>query len=156
MSEAVKNVFINYIFCAVFGGILEYIAPTKMRKTLRICVVSLMLVASLSPILNTDLSFDYKSYASENQQREQYNALMHTANLIEKKVYGEMKDILINSGVDEYEIYITTNIDEEGNTVYLEKIRIETDKPFKEKFSEIEKQIPEVYKKVFEIGVKNE
>ena len=156
MSEAVKNVFINYIFCAVFGGILEYIAPPKTRKTLRICVVSLMLVTSLSPMLSTDLSLDYESYAGEAQQREQYDALMHTANLIEKKVYGEMKDILINSGVDEYEIYITTNIDEESNTVYLEKIRIETDKLFEKKISVIEKQIPEEYKKVFEIGVKNE
>ena len=156
MSDAVKNVFINYIFCAVFGGVLEYITPQKMRKAIRVCVVAVMLASSLSPVLNIDIDFDYSLSSENSGQLQQYDTLMHTAGLIEKKVYGEMKDILINAEVDEYEIYVTTNIDEQNNIVYLEKIRIETDKSFESKIREISSAIPEEYEKVFEIGVKNE
>lgn len=156
MSEIIKSVFINYVVCAVFGGILEYASPEKVRKTLRTCVVSLMLVTSLAPILNIDLNFENIGDAEEIQLQEQYNALMHTANLTEKKIYGEMKDILIKTGVDEYEIYITTNADKEENTVFLEEIKIEVHKSFEGKIPEIEKQIPEEYKQVFKIGIKNE
>lgn len=156
MSEAVKSVFINYIVCAVFGGILEYIAPEKARKTLRTCVVALMLITSVSPFLQTELDFRNVVSTEEIQLQEQYDALMHTANLTEKKIYGEMKDILIKSGVDEYEIYVATRAEKEENTVFLEEIRIEVDNTFKEKIPVIEGQIPQEYKKVFEIGIKNE
>lgn len=156
MSESVKNVFINYIFCAVFGGILEYITPSKMRKTIRVCVVALMLATALSPALNIDIDFDKGFYSDGLVQREQYNSLMHTANLIEKTIYDEMKNILINSDVDEYEIYVTTNIDEENNTVYLNEIRIELDKAFEAQIEVISQKIPNEYNKIFKIGVKNE
>lgn len=156
MSEIVKSVFVNYIVCAVFGGILQYAVPEKMRKTLRTCVVSLMLITSLSPILKIDFDFENINNTEGIQIQEQYDALMHTANLIEKKIYGEMKDILINSGVDEYEIYITTNVQKEENTVYLEEIKIEVDKSFEAEIPHIKEQIPKEYEKVFKIGIKNE
>ncbi len=156
MSDVVKTVFINYIACAVFGGILEYIAPEKSRKMLRTCVISLMLVTSLAPVLQADVDFGNIENTEEIQLQNQYDALMHTANLTEKKIYGEMKDILINCGVDEYEIYVSTRIEKEENTVYLDEIRIDVHKLFESKIPQIQKQIPEEYKKIFKIGVKNE
>ena len=60
MSDVIKTVFINYIACALIGGILEYAAPQNARKTLRVAVVSVMLIASLSPLLKIDFDFFYK------------------------------------------------------------------------------------------------
>ncbi len=156
MSEIVKSVFVNYIVCAVFGGLLEYITPEKMRKTLRICIVSLMLVTSFAPVLQIDLDFENIEYSNDSAIQEQYNALMHTANLMENKIYTEIKETLINSGVDEYEIYITTQESLKENTVYLEEIKVEISKKEENKIPHIEKLIPLEYKKVFKIGVKNE
>lgn len=156
MSEIIKNVFINYAACAVFGGLLEYITPDNMKKSVRVCVVLLMLAVSFLPLLNLHKDFELDIDNEELQQQEEYNALMHTASLTEKKLYSEMKAILINAGVDEYEIYITTDVDEQSKTVYLEKIKIQVDKAYEGLIPEITNDIHEEYRKILEIGVKNE
>lgn len=148
MSEVVKSVFVNYIACALFGGLLEYVAPQSMRKTLRVAVVAVMLAASLTPVLKTDFELPEISTDEEVSEEMNYTALMHTANLTEKKVYNEIRDILINLGIDEYEIYINTTVEAEENTVYLDGVRVEVDERFKQKIAEIEINIPEEYKSV--------
>ncbi|MBR0536407.1 MAG: hypothetical protein IIX14_08530 [Clostridia bacterium] len=153
MSDVIKNVFVNYIICAVVGGLLEYISPDKVKKSIRICVVIILLLAVVAPLSKTDFpGFDVQQTESEKD----YNVLMHTANLIEKNLWNETKNILINLSVDEYEIYITTGIDEEENTVYLEELKIEVDKAFESKISEIIESIPKEYHQVLKVGVKNE
>ncbi len=156
MSEIVKSVFINYIACAVFGGILEYLTPEKMRKTLRVCVVSLMLLTSVAPVLKIDINFKGIYSPEEFRVQEQYNALMHTANMIEKNVYAQMKEILINYEVDEYEIYVSTQISEDENIVYLEEVRIEVDKVYENRMPDIKSSVPDEYRQILKIGVKNE
>lgn len=148
MSEVIKTVFVNYIACALAGGFLEYIAPQNARKTLRVAVVAVMLITSLSPLLKIDLNFS--EYTADNETNETllYDALMHTANLTEKKIYNEMRNILINAGVDEYEIYVKTSADPEENTVYLEEIKIRVSEEFTEKIPEIENAVTEEYKPV--------
>lgn len=156
MSEIIKNVFVNYAACAVFGGLLEYITPDNMKKSVRVCVVLLMLAVSFLPLLNLHKDFELDIDNEKLQQQEEYNALMHTASLTEKKLYSEMKAILINAGVDEYEIYITTDVDEQSKTVYLEKIKIQVDKAYEGLIPQITNDIHEEYRKILEIGVKNE
>lgn len=148
MSEVIRSVFVNYIACALFGGLLEYVAPQSMRKTLRVAVVAVMLASSLAPVLKTD--FQIPEIAAEEEAAEEmnYTALMHTANLTEKKVYNEIRDILINLGIDEYEIYINTTVEAEENTVYLDGVTVEVDESFKEKTAEIKNNIPEEYRSV--------
>ena len=48
---------------------------------------------------------------------------MDTANLMEKEVYADIKKTLINLNIEEYEIYVSTEVREESNTVYFEEIR---------------------------------
>lgn len=156
MSEIVKSVFINYIACAVFGGILEYLTPEKMRKTLRVCVVSLMLLTSVAPVLKIDINFKEIYSPEEFRVQEQYNALMHTANMIEKNVYAQMKEILINYQVGEYEIYVSTQISEDENIVYLEEVRIEVDKVYENRIPDIKSAVSDEYRQILKIGVKNE
>ena len=154
MSETIKSVFINYIVCAIAGGFLEYFAPPKSRKTLRVIIMGVILATSFAPLLKTEITIpDFSGY-DELSENTSYDALMHTANLTEKKVYGEVRDVLINSGVDEYEIYVTTSVEEETNTVWLEKVEVEIPKEFGGKVSEIENAIPEEYRSVTRVGEK--
>ena len=91
-----------------------------------------------------------------NTENTRYQALVHTQSLLEKKLYDEMRNILINCEVQEYEIYITTTVDEEENTVYLERIKIEVSSEYQDKIEEIKNNVSQEYKSVLEVGVKNE
>ena len=157
MAEIIKTVLLNYAVCALLGGVLEYIAPEKTRKTLRVAVVSVMLLVVVTPVAKGEISLEGNMLSEEEiSENVNYDALMHTANLIEQKLKEEMKEILINEGVNEYEIYITTTIDEENNTVFLEEIKIEVDKTFEDEISDIKNKVPEEYQVVLKVGVKNE
>ncbi len=157
MTETIKTVLFNYAVCALVGGVLEYISPEKTKKTLRVAVVSVMLLVIFSPITKNEISFENNLLSEEEISQDlNYNALMHTANLTERKLREEMKEILIKEKINEYEIYITTTVDEEKNTVYLEEIKIEVDKAFESKIINIKNNIPEEYQEVLKVGVKNE
>ena len=154
MSEVIKSVFVNYTVCAVAGGFLEYFAPQKSRKTLRVIIMAIILTTSFMPLLKTDINIPDLSEYEELSEANDYDALMHTANLTEKKVYGEVRDILINSGIDEYEIYVTTSVEEETSTVWLEKVTVEIPKECSGKIQEIQNSIPEEYRSVTKVGEK--
>ncbi len=156
MKEVIQSVFINYISCAIFGGFLQYLAPERMKKFLRACIVSVMLIVSLSPILKIDFDFENIGEGGQLEVQTQYDTLMHTANLMEKEMYNHIKNILINLNVNEYEIYVSTSVDEKENTVFLEEIKIEVHKDFQDIIPEIQKQIPQEYKEILKIGIKNE
>lgn len=156
MSETIKTVLLNYVVCALVGGILEYIAPEKTRKVLRIAVVSVLLLGIVSPIVKSDISVDDLLPQAEVKESADYDTLMHTANLTEKKIREEMKEILINEGVNEYEIYVSTSVDAEENTVYLEEIKIEVGNTFENKINIIKSKVPEEYRQILKVGVKNE
>lgn len=156
MKEVIQSVFINYISCAIFGGFLQYLAPERMKKFLRACIVSVMLIVSLSPILKIDFNFENIGEGGQLEVQTQYDTLMHTANLMEKEMYNHIKNILINLNVNEYEIYVSTSVDEKENTVFLEEIKIEVHRDFQDIIPEIQKQIPQEYKEILKIGIKNE
>ena len=156
MSETIKNVLLNYAVCSLAGGILEYIAPEKMRKILRVIITLFLVSTVVFPIIKSDVDLDAVFSTEENIENSEYSALVHTQSLLEKKLYGEIRNILINCEVNEYEIYITTAIDEDENTVYLEKIKIEVSSQFQNKAEDIKTLIPQEYKSVLEVGVKNE
>lgn len=150
MTETVKSVFVNYIVCALMGGFLEYAAPEKARKTLRVTVVAVMLVASLSPLLKLNFELPEFEQTSENVQTE-YDKLIHTAGIIEKRIYSEMRDILINLGINEYEIYVKTTVDKDSFTVWLEEITIQVPQEYTDAYTEIENAVPQEYKQVLNV-----
>lgn len=156
MSETIKTVLLNYAVCALVGGILEYIAPEKTKKTLRVAVVSVMLLTVVSPIVKSEIKLESIIPEEEISEEVNYEALIHTANLTERRLKEEMKEILIKENINEYEIYITTTVDEEENTVFLEEIKIEVGKAFENKISIIRSNVPEEYQEVLKVGVKNE
>ena len=155
MAETLKSLVANYMFCAFLGGILEYIAPTKAKNSLRIVVTVVILFVTISPVIKADVSFDGFTI-KENTHNKEIDALMHTANLTEKKIRNEIKEILINLNIDEYEIYVSTSVDEENAIVYLEEIKVEISSEFREKIEIIRENISAEYKDILKVGVKNE
>ena len=156
MGGTIKTVLLNYAVCAFVGGLLEYLAPEKTKKTLRVAVISVLLLGILSPILKNEISIENLLPEAEISEDVSYKTLVHTASLTEKKLRDEMKEILINEGVNEYEIYVTTSIDEKENTVYLEEIKIEVGKAFENKIALVKSNVPKEYQEVLKVGVKNE
>ncbi len=154
MSEIIKSVFINYVVCAVTGGIFEYLTPDKYKKILRLVVVSLMLFSIFLPFLKNDIHLQEFSFEEKGEQ-EKYNSLMHIANLTETKVRNDVKAVLIKNNITEYEIYIDVTPDYETNTVYLDKVKIEIGENFKGKEDSVKKDISSEYKGITEVGVKN-
>lgn len=156
MSETVKNVFVSYAVCAFLGGMLEYFAPQKSKQTLRVTVIAVLIFSIVSPIAKNIPSVENLIPDFSENQNTEYDALMHTANLTEKKIYSEMREILIKNGVDEYEIYVTVTAEKNENTVYLDEIKIEVGKDFENETENIIKSVPEEYKTILKVGVKNE
>ncbi len=156
MTETIKTVLLNYAVCALVGGVLEYIAPEKTKKTLRVAVVSVMLLMVVSPFVKSEINLENILSEEEISENVNYDALMHTANLTERKLKEEMKEILIKENINEYEIYVTTTVDEDENTVYLEEIKIEVGKAFENKISIIKSNVPKEYQEVLKVGVKND
>lgn len=156
MTEIIKTVLFNYAVCALLGGVLEYITPQKTKKTLRVTIVSVMLLVVVVPIAKNDITIENILPKEEISESVNYDALMHTAKLTEQKIRQEMKEILIKENIDEYEIYITTTVDEEENTVYLEEIKIEVDNAFENNINNIKSLVPKEYQEVLKVGVKNE
>ena len=131
MSGAIKGIFVNYMLCAVVGGILEYLAPDKSKKMIRMIVVAVVLAVTLSPILKIDIDFDIEE--DKYTENDSYENLLHMRNLVEKKVRSDMREIIINSGVNEYEIYITIETDEKEMIINLRRIEVLIDERYKEK-----------------------
>lgn len=156
MTEIIKTVLFNYAVCALLGGVLEYITPQKTKKTLRVTIVSVMLLVVVAPITKNDITIENILPKEEISESVNYDALMHTAKLTEQKIRQEMKEILIKENIDEYEIYITTTVEEEENTVYLEEIKIEVDNAFENNINNIKSLVPKEYQEVLKVGVKNE
>ncbi|MGN0526762.1 MAG: hypothetical protein ACI4IF_04940 [Acutalibacteraceae bacterium] len=154
MSETIKSVLINYAICSVLGGVLEYLSPEKARKTLRIVVLTVLLFSVLTPVMKSqkiDLQLD-----NAESEEISYDTLLHTANLIEKSIKNNIKEILINLGINEYEIYVTTSVDEAEGVVFLEDVRVEVGEEFSDKIETVKSKIPDDYKAVLYVGVKNE
>lgn len=157
MTQTIKTVLLNYAVCALVGGVLEYIAPEKIKKTLRVAVVSVMLLVVISPIAKTEINLEGNLISQEElSEKMNYDVLMHTANLTERRIREEIKEILIKENVNEYEIYITTTVDEEKNTVFLTEIKIEIGKAFENKIELVKNNVPKEYQEVLKVGVKNE
>lgn len=154
MSEAIKTAFISFTVCSVVGGMLEYLTPPKYRKTLRVVVVGIVLALCITPVFDND--FDLKLDSESQGEQLSYDSLMHTANLVENKIRRQIKEILINQGIDEYEIYITTTVDKDESVVFLEEIIVEVHEKYGGKLEAIVKEIPQDYRDIVKTGVKNE
>ena len=155
LDEALKkmNEYDSYGLWSVAG---YFLSNDKKSRSCVYCRNLVLLLGIISPIVKSDISVGDLLSQTEIEENAEYDALMHTANLTEKKIREEMKEILINEGVNEYEIYVSTSVDAEKNTVYLEEIKIEVGNAFEDKIDKIKNSVPQEYGHILKVGVKNE
>lgn len=152
--ESIKTVLVNYAVCALLGSIFEFISPRRSKETFRIISSIILLSVIVIPLAHFDFTEKIEELTLDYEEPNKTDALLHTANLMEKELYSRTENILINQGVDEYEIYISTKTDESANEIILNELKILVDEKFKEKIPEIETALKNDFGETLKIGVK--
>lgn len=153
MNE-IKTVLINYCFCICLSSVTEILLPEKSKKTYRVIVTAVIILAVISPLVNIRFSANFGEAFNEGKAEADSKYLLHLQNEFERKIKENVKEILINLDVTEYEIYVTTEICEGKNEISLTELKIEIDNAFVGKKTELRKLLSE-YKEVLVIEVKN-
>ena len=154
--DSVKTVLMNYAVCALLGSIFEFIAPRKNKETFRIISSIILISVIVIPLATFDFSglLGEQEFYFETEQTEE-NALKNTAKLIEREIYKKVEEILINEGVNEYEIYVSTQTDEASREIILCELKILVDSKFQSEISALEEKLSNDFGDVLKIGVKD-
>lgn len=151
--NALKNVMLNYCVCAFFASVLHMLVPKKEEKIFRalsFCVIS---AVSLMPLLNAD--FSKASLSFDEVYGESYKSEYSAARALESAVGKNVSDTLIKLGIDEYEIYVSTNTDEEKSIVRVTEVRVELAPEFENRTDDVKNELDAIYKDVLKVEVKN-
>ena len=153
--DSLKLVLVNYAVCALLGSVFEFILPRKNKDVFRIVSSIVLISVIIIPLSKLDLKTELQEieYSLETQEAE--NNIGYTAGLIEKEIYKNIENILIKEGVNEYEIYISTNVDEATNEIVLTEVTVLVDENFKEKIKALENTLKTDFGEVLKVGVKN-
>ena len=152
--DSIKLVLVNYAVCALLGSIFEFILPRKNKDVFRIVSSVILISVIVIPLSRLDLKSEFSHLDFSLTEGDTQQSINHTANLIEKEIYKSIEEILINDGVNEYEIYIDTKVDEATNEIVLQEVTVLVDELFKEKISVLESILKTEFGEVLKIGVK--
>ena len=153
--DSIKLILVNYAVCALLGSIFEFILPRKNKDVFRIVSSIILISVIIIPLSKLDLHDELQGLEYSLETEETSNNIEYTAGLIEKEIYKNIEHILINDGVNEYEIYISTKADEATNEIVLTEVTVLVDENFKENISGLEKRLKTDFGEVLKIGVKN-
>ena len=152
--DSIKLVLVNYAVCALLGSIFEFVLPRKNKDVFRIVSSVILISVIVIPLSRLDLKNEFSQLDFSITESDTQQSINHTANLIEKEIYKSIEEILINEGVNEYEIYIDTKVDEATNEIVLQEVTVLVDELFKEKISILESILKTEFGEVLKIGVK--
>ena len=152
--DSIKLVLVNYAVCALFGSIFEFLLPRKNKDVFRIVSSIILISVIIIPLSKLNLEDEFETIEYSLETKETENNLQYTAGLIEKEIYKNIENMLINESVNEYEIYISTNVDESTNEIVLSEVTVLVDEKFKDKISVLEKNLKSEFGEVLKIGVK--
>lgn len=151
-----KTVLINYCVCAFFATLLETLVAEKQKrifKTLSFCVIA---AVTVSPLFGAQKNIDFFDFLTpEEEYSESQKSLAAASGRLEKAVYKNVEETLINEGINEYEIYVSTNLNEEENTVTLSLVSVQIGSDFKDKAESIKQKLSETYGEALALEVKN-
>lgn len=152
--DSIKLVLVNYAVCALLGSIFEFVLPRKNKDVFRIVSSVILISVIVIPLSRLDLKSEFSQFDFSITESDTQQSINHTANLIEKEIYKSIEEILINEGVNEYEIYIDTKVDEATNEIVLQEVTVLVDEIFNEKISVLESILKTEFGEVLKIGVK--
>jgi hypothetical protein len=153
--DSIKLILVNYAVCALLGSIFEFILPRKNKDVFRIVSSIILISVIIIPLSRIDFENEFSEFGILVEESETQTGVNHTASLIEKEIYKNVENILINEGVNEYEIYISTNIDDSTNEIVLTEVTVLVDEKFKGEISDLENILKTEFGEVLKIGVKD-
>lgn len=151
-----KTVLINYCVCAFFATLLEALVPERQKrifKTLSFCVIA---AVTLSPLFANQSKINFDFEIPDSEYSESQKSLVAASARLEKAVYKNVEETLINEGINEYEIYVSTNISEEENTVVLSGVSVQIGAEFKDAAESVKEKLFEIYGETLVLEVKND
>lgn len=153
--DSIKTVLMNYAVCALLGSIFEFIAPRRNKETFRIISSIILISVIIIPLATFDFkgAFEEQEFQFETEQTEE-KALQNTTKLIEREIYKNVEEILINEGVNEYEIYVSTRTDEASREVILSELKIFVDSKFQKKIPVLRDKLKGDFGEILKIEVK--
>ena len=153
--DSIKTVLVNYAICALLGSVLEFISPKKSREAFRIVSGIILISVIVIPLVGFNFSAELEKRDFEfEEEGSGEDVLLTTAGLMEKEIYKQIENILINEQIDEYEIYISTEIDEEANEIILSEVNILVGVQFQNKITELSSILGKEFGDILQIGVK--
>ena len=153
--DSIKTVLVNYAICALLGSVLEFISPKKSREAFRIVSGIILISVIVIPLVGFNFSAELEKREFEfEEEGSGEDVLLTTAGLMEKEIYKQIENILINEQIDEYEIYISTEIDEEANEIILSEVNILVGVQFQNKITELSSILGKAFGDILQIGVK--
>lgn len=153
--DSIKTVLVNYAICALLGSVLEFISPKKSREAFRIVSGIILISVIVIPLVGFNFSAELEKREFEfEEEGSGEDVLLTTAGLMEKEIYKQIENILINEQIDEYEIYISTEIDEEANEIILSEVNILVGVQFQNKITELSSILGKEFGDILQIGVK--
>jgi hypothetical protein len=153
--DSIKTVLVNYAICALLGSVLEFISPKKSREAFRIVSGIILISVIVIPLVGFNFSAELEKREFEfEEEGSGEDVLLTTAGLMEKEIYKQIENILINEQIDEYEIYISTEIDEEANEIILSEANILVGVQFQNKITELSSILGKEFGDILQIGVK--
>ena len=152
--ENLKTVLVNYAVCALFGSIFEFISPKRSKDTFRIVSSLILISVIVIPLARIDFKDLIVDFELQQEEIQENNSLTLTADILEREIYKSIEETLINAGVDEYEIYVSTEINEETKEINISGVEILLDESFENKVEELEGVFVKEYGEILKIGVK--
>lgn len=153
--DSIKTVLMNYAVCALLGSIFEFIVPRRNKETFRIISSIILISVIIIPLATFDFkgTFEEQEFQFETEQTEE-KALQNTTKLIEREIYKNVEEILINEGVNEYEIYVSTRTDEASREIILAELKIFVDSKFQKKIPVLRDKLKGDFGGILKIEVK--
>lgn len=151
MTGVLRDVLLNYAVCALFGGIAGFLAPERMKKTVRALAVAVMLCGVLLPLGQFQPT---EAPALPNVTEDAaYDDLMHAAGLLENGVRTNVRDVLAQLEIHEYDVDVQTACSREDGSVTLTSLTVELGEAYADKAADVKEALGE-YQEVLIVRVK--
>ncbi len=155
--ETLKTVLVNFAVVSLVCSIFEYLTPSRNKEIMKIISSVILISLVVTSLFKLDFknTFDKTDFNfSENTLSE--DGLTDLKLLMEKEVYKNIENVLINEGVREYEINMKSEIDFDSAEISLTEIKILSDKSEAEKISRAEKELEKEYGDILKFGEIND
>lgn len=153
--NTLKAVILNYCVYAFLASILEMLTDEKRKRAFRSFSFCIILAFCLSPLADGDLGQVFENIYSEVEEGESISAVQSACGRLEKAVYRNVSSVLINLGINEYEIYVSTSVNEEECVVTVTEVLVELDGEFAGLAEKVKNELREDYGEILKIEVKN-